>query len=55
MVRSPVSFVLEEVMALLLTNHHLFRAHVLIALDALRDRDHRNSLRVKNKPGPTTN
>lgn len=36
LVRSPVSFLLE-VIALLCTNHHLFRAHVLIALDALRD------------------
>lgn len=28
-------FVLEEVMALLRTNHRLFRAHVLIALDEI--------------------
>lgn len=48
LVRSPVSFLLE-VIALLCTNYHLFRAHVLIALDALRDWDHRNSLRVKKQ------
>jgi len=31
-----------EVMALLLTNHHLFRAYVLIALDGLIDQDHKS-------------